>query len=97
MPDSYLLYPQGSNRGPIDFQNPIPWVDGISDVGADVHSADPEQTEMQWEKRSGQVVLRTVHVDATNADSRGASFGQTHRCLDISFPLSWDSITCPVG
>jgi hypothetical protein len=39
---TYLLYSQSTDRGPIDLQDAVPRVDGISVVGTDVHPVDPE-------------------------------------------------------
>lgn len=38
----YLLYSESAHRGPIDLQDAVPRVDGISVVGTDVHPVDPK-------------------------------------------------------
>lgn len=38
----YLLYSESTDRGPIDLQDAVPRVDGISVIGTDVHPVDPK-------------------------------------------------------
>lgn len=38
----YLLYLESADRGPIDLQDAVPRVDGISVIGTDVHPVDPK-------------------------------------------------------
>lgn len=50
----YLLHSESADRGPIDLQDAVPGVDGISVVGTDVHPVDPKdgQELRQDEKNS---------------------------------------------
>lgn len=55
----YLFYSESANRGPIDLQDAVPGVDGISVVGADVHSVDPKDGQ---ELRQDESILETQLV-----------------------------------
>lgn len=71
----YLLHAERAHGGPIDLQDAVPRVDGVSVVRTDVHPVDPGPDE----RRQGRGIFKDSLTNFTCA-------GRAHQALGPDWP-----------